>query len=103
MAGGYARREFFMDVAENATTIQSPAHIAKVTTLLRPTTPTAITSDAIEITEHIRAEDPLVFNVPEVPSEVRGVFHHPTGVVNYTALVEFVKNLSSSPNENMQR
>lgn len=38
-------------------------------------------------------EDPLVFNIPEVPNEVRGVFHKTTGTVNYTALVEFVKNM----------
>lgn len=102
-AGEYGMREFLVDVAENATTMQSPANIAKVTALLRPTTPTSMTTDENEMTENIRVEDPLVFNVPEVPSEVRGVFHQPTGVVNYTALIEFVKNLSSSADENLQR
>lgn len=43
-----------------------------------------------------RKEDPLVFNIPEVPNEVRGVFHKNTGSVNYTALVEFVKNMKSN-------
>lgn len=47
-------------------------------------------------------DDPLVFNIPEVPNEVRGVFHKNTGSVNYTALVEFVKNmkLNSTNNNN---
>lgn len=60
------------------------------------TTVTAVTANPMVMTGPKREENPLVFDVPEVPTEVRGVFHKNTGVVNYTALIEFVKNISSS-------
>lgn len=66
------------------------------------TTSTAITPDGKATTRANRVEDPLVFNIPEVPAEVRGVFHESTGVVNYTALIEFVKNVSSPSGRNSQ-
>lgn len=60
------------------------------------------TENATIDSDAVRDEDPLVFTVREVPTEIRGVFHKHTGVINYTALVEFVKNISTSASENLQ-
>lgn len=81
------------------TTVPSTVDIARVSVVARVTTVAAITADFIEIVvrKRHRDENPLVFNVPQVPTEVRGVFHQTTGHINYTALIEFVKNISSTP------
>lgn len=83
-----------------STTIQLTVDTVRVSTLASSTTVAATTADTI-LSKH--DENPLVFNVPEVPTEVRGVFHKDTGVINYTALIEFVKNISSSTADNMRK
>lgn len=83
-------REFFVEASEHA-------HVATATVSAMSSATTVTTITAAD-----RVEDPLVFNIPEVPAEVRGVFHKPTGVVNYTALIEFVKNVSSPTDANPQ-
>lgn len=56
------------------------------TTMVRETTTTTTATDTTNT-----KEAPLIFDIPEVPNEIYGVFHKPTGLVNYTALLEFVK------------
>lgn len=92
-------RRFFTETADDVTIVPSTVDVAKVSVVARVTTAAAITANVIEIVVRKRNRDdsPLVFNVPEVPNEVRGVFHQTTGHVNYTALIEFVKNISSTP------
>lgn len=86
-----------------ASTMQSTVGTARVSALFTTTTATAITTGANVMARTKHDENPLVFNVPEVPTEVRGVFHKSTGVVNYTALIEFVKNISSATDDNWRK
>lgn len=92
-------RESIVHTAENVIrTILVKSDVSKVSSA-SATTLMAITMDSIDRAEPNHYEKPLVFNVPEVPTEVRGVFHKTTGVINYTALIEFVKNISSTTDE----
>lgn len=70
--------------ASRADPEKTAAEIAALSSAMEAASPTAARQ---------HKEDPLVFNIPEVPNEVRGVFHKSTGNLNYTALVEFVKNM----------
>lgn len=79
---------------------ESTTSVTTITTIsaTEATTPMPSVNTPVTPATVKQKEVPLVFNIPEVPNEVRGVFHK-TGVVNYTALVEFVKNIKSSATE----
>lgn len=95
------KHEFHVIAAQNT----SSTHQSNVNNSIDATTTvTPITTNAIVMAETKRDDNnPLVFNVREVPTEVRGVFHKSTGDINYTALIEFVKNISSANDGNLRK
>lgn len=51
-----------------------------------------------EIAKHIANSLPLVFDVPIVPSKVKGIFEKSNGSLNFTALRNLVRELNFKSN-----